>query len=322
MVAACGDEVQQDTGASGSGGAGTSDGSTSSSSSSSSSAAGGSGSGGGSTMKPSDCLSEHHFPVPPDYDPFEPVMGSHCKGTNHQDIAGVQKLVILGDSISQGTPPTPSNQFYRNVLADKLSAKFPDLVVEECAENGARMSDLAGQIDACFPGVEPLTTLVVMTMGGNDAVNWATNDLSQEEAEADAEVIAGELRDAVATLQDPAKFPAGSYFIFTNVYEYTDGTADLDSCPTAGLAGLSGTYYAGATALAKLQELYMEVAVDTQTDMVLMGEEFCGHGYNRDETNTCYVGPDAENWFDLTCIHPTPTGHGVIADLFELVVDE
>ena len=33
-------------------------------------------------------------------------------------------------------------------------------------------------------------------------------------------------------------------------------------------------------------------------------------------------GPDAELWFDLTCIHPNPTGHGVLSDLFLDVVNE
>ena len=42
----------------------------------------------------------------PDYDQFSPVIGSHCLGTNHQDIRGVQKLVFVGDSVTKGTPPT------------------------------------------------------------------------------------------------------------------------------------------------------------------------------------------------------------------------
>lgn len=184
------------------------------------------------------------------------------------------------------------------------------------------MDDLQGQLDQCFPGPEPKRSLVIMTMGGNDLSNWATNMLPEDEAIADAEVVANELRNAIGTLKDPAMFPAGAFFIFSNVYEYTDGTAELDSCPTASLIGLSGTYTQGANALAHLEELMMEIAVDTQTDMILMGEEFCGHGYRRDLQNTCYVGPDAENWFDISCIHPTPAGHEVIADLFELVVDE
>ncbi len=316
LVLACGDSVVEGTGAGTAAGGSTGDGAGTQSGTASG------GSGGSGALKPSDCLAEHRFPVAPNYDPYEPVMGSHCKGTNHQAIEGVEKLVFVGDSITQGTPPTSTAQFYRTVLAERLTAKFPGLEVVECADNGARMDDLQGQLDRCFPATEPLTTLVVMTMGGNDVAAWAGDKLPQTAAEAEAVAVASELRNAVGTLKDAAKFPAGAFFVFANVYEYTDGSGDLDACPTAGLAGLSGNYIEGATALARLQELMMEIAVDTQSDMVLMGEEFCGHGYKRDLQNTCYRGPDAENWFDFTCIHPTPTGHGVIADLFELVIDE
>jgi hypothetical protein len=38
----------------------------------------------------------------PDYDQFQPLVGSHCAGTNHQAISGVEKVVFLGDSITEG----------------------------------------------------------------------------------------------------------------------------------------------------------------------------------------------------------------------------
>ena len=70
-------------------------------------------------------------------------------------------------------------------------------------------------------------------------------------------------------------------------------------------------------------EQYMRIAVDTHTDMILMLEHFCGHGFHNDDPTTrCYRGPGTERWFDLTCIHPNPTGHQVIADMFMAVVNE
>ena len=70
-------------------------------------------------------------------------------------------------------------------------------------------------------------------------------------------------------------------------------------------------------------EQYMSVAVQTQSDMLFLLESFCGHGYKReDPTSVCYRGPDAELWFDISCIHPNPTGHQVIADMFMNVVLE
>jgi lysophospholipase L1-like esterase len=289
--------------------------------SSTGSAAGGMG-GGGATA--TTCFDDHHYPLQPDYAQFSPVIGSHCQGTNHQDITGVEKLVFLGDSITQGTPPTSSSEFYRTVLADQLGQTFSMLEVAECADNGARVDDLlASQIPSCFPGPEPLRTLVVITMGGNDIVEWPQNDYTQDQATADADAIAAEMRSAIEWFGDPQRFPAGVFVIFANVYEYTDGTGELDSCPTAGLIGLGGDYQVGAPALAHLSEQYMKIAVDTGTDMIFMLEQFCGHGYRRDnEMSSCYLGPDAEAWFDITCIHPTPAGHAALANMFAQVVTE
>jgi hypothetical protein len=70
-------------------------------------------------------------------------------------------------------------------------------------------------------------------------------------------------------------------------------------------------------------EQYLEIAVDTGTDMTFMLEEFCGHGFNADNPAApCYRGPGTEVWFDLTCIHPNPTGHARLAEMFQAVVDE
>lgn len=77
----------------------------------------------------------------------------------------------------------------------------------------------------------------------------------------------------------------------------------------------------------------MKDAVDTQSDFVFMEEHFCGHGYHAcDTTLQCYRGiqcsggqpvdPANDVWFDVTCIHPTPVGHGHIADYFTATIDE
>jgi len=67
----------------------------------------------------------------------------------------------------------------------------------------------------------------------------------------------------------------------------------------------------------------MKTAVDTGTDMILLLEHFCGHGYRNDDPEApCYLGPDAPRWFDLTCIHPNPAGHQELANMFQAVVDE
>lgn len=161
-----------------------------------------------------------------------------------------------------------------------------------------------------------------MTMGGNDISNWAKNKMSTAEATVAADAAAKLLRDAIDWMKAPGRFPKGVYVVFANVYEYTDATGDLLSCPQAILGGMTGNWPEGAPAVVHFQEEFMKVATDTKTDMIFLLEHFCGHGYRRnDPTGQCYRGPGAELWFDATCIHPNPKGHEHIADLFMKVID-
>ena len=113
------------------------------------------------------------------------------------------------------------------------------------------------------------------------------------------------------------------YNVYVTTSEYTDATGDVDSCPAAPFAGMEGNWIEGAPAVIHLHERYMEMAVRHQTDLVFLLEAFCGHGYHHDDPESpCYRGPDAELWFDFTCIHPNPAGHAVIAEMFEAVVAE
>ena len=261
----------------------------------------------------------------PDYDQFHPTILPSCAGTHHQTISGVEKLVFFGDSVTEGTPPTPIWQYFRSILSVDLLQKYPGLEVADCAAWGARMDDLLegkGEVAKCFPNaVEPKKSLIVMTNGGNDISSWAKDKLSAADAIVQADKAIAYLRDALTWLKDPVRFPAGSYVVFTNVYEYTDTSGELDSCPTASLSGISGNWSEGAPAVVHFQEQLMKAAVDSRSDLVFLFETFCGHGYKRDDpTLQCYSGPNTDLWFDLTCIHPNPTGHAQIAKLFEEVI--
>jgi lysophospholipase L1-like esterase len=259
-----------------------------------------------------------------DYDKYHPTIDSTCSGTDHQEIDGVEKVVFLGDSITVGTPPTPASQYYQTVLTASLKQKFGDIETASCAEWGARNRDLLGkQIPKCFPGPEQKRTLVVMTSGGNDVAAWAKDKLPIDEASPKADAAVGELRDAVGWLKDPANFPNGSYVIFANVYEFTDLTANMDGCPVGAFGGFAGDWLAGAGVIVQMEQQYMQVAVDTKSDLVFLEEAFCGHGFHHaDKASQCYLADDAPVWFDLTCIHPTPDGHAQIAKLFLDVVNE
>jgi len=267
----------------------------------------------------------------PEYDQFGPVVGSHCSGTNHQDIQGVEKVVFLGDSITEGTPPTPSSQYFRNVLGDRLRERFgAEIEVANCADWGARTDDLLlpphEQVHTCFEDVEEARTLVVMTVGGNDMSSIAQDSLdgaTQEEAFAAVDASVQLLREAIDWLTDPVHFPNGVFVVTANVYEFTDGTGDLPACPGAGFAGFDEPWPEGRDVFLRMNEGIMRTAVETSTDMIFLMESFCGHGFHAGEPdNECFRGEDAETWFDFTCIHPTPTGHEQIANLFQDVIEE
>lgn len=295
----------------------------------------------------------------PDYDQFMPVLGSHCVGTNHQLIEDVERVVFLGDSITVGSRPTLPQQTYRALLGDMLrdqySLSYGDPVSEflwkapdpfsgeaaqttagdftSCAKWGARTDDLNGagnQLEACFPEDSlGLRTLVVMTMGGNDVSSLAQDAIAGvpiEELWATTEAFVALERQAVEWITEPGRFPNGVYVVFANIYEFTDGTADVMSCDVSGLAGFDQPVPNPAELTELIlwaNEQYMSIAVDTQTDMLFLLETFCGHGFgNEDPTSPCYRGPGTPRWFDLTCIHPNPEGHGVIADEFMSIVSE
>ncbi|MFO0632733.1 MAG: hypothetical protein U0168_07785 [Nannocystaceae bacterium] len=330
-------------------------GSSSSSSSDGGSSSTGGGEGGGIFEQ---CFGDQFVNAPnlgPDYDQFAPTIGSHCLGTDHQDITDIERVVFLGDSITVGTPPTLPAEVYRTELADVLTGSFslssPDLlwqlydifngttVVQDsgsfasCSKWGARTDDLLPpgyQIEDCFPPeTRDLRTLVIMTMGGND-ISSLTGDAIDGATE---EVLWQEIMDAVALqraavewLKDPANFPNGSYVVFANMYEFTDGTGEVMSCDVSGLAGFDQPIPAPdqlAEMVVWANEQYMSIAVDTDSDMIFLLESFCGHGFQADNPEApCYRGPGAEVWFDLTCIHPNPTGHDQIVEMFDAVISE
>lgn len=289
----------------------------------------------------------------PDYAQFGPVLGDHCSGTNHQQIADIERVVFLGDSVTVGSPPTAAAEVYRALLAKSLATAFgleaPSVAwnyynplsgeatlrdsgdFSSCARWGARADDLMvddQQLEDCFPESERgRHGLVLMTIGGNDLQKLRggfDEGRSLDELWADTRLMMSRVREAVAWLKDPVRFPKGNDVVFTNLYEYTDATGNVTSCPAAAAAGYSDVpdpEFKDMVIWA--MEEFMKIAVDHRADMVFLLESFCGHGYVRnDPAGVCYRGPNSELWFDATCIHPNPTGHSVIANLFLDVVLE
>ncbi|MFO7565849.1 MAG: SGNH/GDSL hydrolase family protein [Enhygromyxa sp.] len=282
-------------------------------------------------------------------------IGSHCQGTNHQDIQNIERVVFVGDSVTVGTPPTGAGDFYRSILADELSFMFdldaPSFLWEQanpldgkaavkesgdfasCAEWGARTDDFlrgGGQIPDCFATQDlQKTTLVITTMGGNDIAAIAKDAIegvSEEALWEDVEEMLDYMREAVHWLREPGRFPNGVFVVFANVYEFTDATADLLSCPAAGVAGFDKNPDDPEQLIEMMTYInseFAKLAAETETDMVFMFEGFCGHGFHADNPNTqCYRGPGNATWFDLTCIHPTADGHKALAQMFLETIDE
>jgi lysophospholipase L1-like esterase len=267
------------------------------------------------------------FPV---YDNFGVVAGRHCLGSDHQNIEGIERLVFLGDSITAGTPPTPSDEIWRTVFAEAMQARFgEDLEIADCSRFGARTDDYADeQIPTCFPAPSDKRTLVVGTMGGNDIFAAASTLLEGGGVESSLAVLDRAVRyqrEAMWWFRDNADlmFPNGVAVISANVYEFTDTTGDLSACPMADQLGFGGQADEVAFATGYLNAAWAEIAVETSTDVVFMQEEFCGHGFaSTDPEIPCYRGPEAAVYFDLTCIHPTPAGHGRLSEMFTAVVDD
>jgi lysophospholipase L1-like esterase len=162
-----------------------------------------------------------------------------------------------------------------------------------------------------------------MTVGGNDLFSLTRgfqDGKPVEELWAQTETFVAGVRAAVEGL-----VADGHQVVFTNLYEFTDGTGDTPSCPGAALAGFEEpiTDPALAEMVVQATEEYGRIAADTGTDLVFLLETFCGHGFHHDDPEArCYLGPDADLWFDFTCIHPNPDGHEQIADMFEAVITD
>lgn len=295
--------------------------------------------------------------APVDYDQFSPVINASCSGTNHQDIQDVERVVFIGDSITQGTPPTAIERRWRNQVAAAAVAawglappserwKGVDVIdgdaletfsgdFANCSQWGARTDDLLlpshYQLETCMPEADrSLRTLVMMTLGGNDIFSLLEDDnagVDEATLRATYDEALALMREGVEWLVEPGRFPNGVYVVFADTYDFTDpdGADDMARCDGARLIGMDDALRDPVIQdiLGRAQEEYVHIATDTQTDVVFLGEAFCGHGYDRDDaTSRCYRGADSELWLDLTCEHPSPEGHDALAELFEAVIAE
>jgi len=287
----------------------------------------------------------------------ELTIGTHCMGTDHQAISGVERVVFIGDSVTVGTPPTAADDWWRNRVADDLvdlwGLEAPGWDWENvslwdgtvyttesgdfscCAKWGARTDDLMlephQQIQTCIPeDARNQMNLVLMTIGGNDLFNLLEeirDGVDPAESEAQWQGAIEDLQDAVHYLKGSDDFPGGIHLVVANIFDVTDETGALDiaECTGPEWIGLYDPLLDPLThdlAIA-WQEEVAALASETGSDLVFMGEHFCGHGYNyADATGRCYRGGVSEVWYDLTCMHPSAAGHEAISEMFMATILE
>jgi hypothetical protein len=235
----------------------------------------------GTTPEPTDpgpltaltCFGGQWGAEPPvDYDQFGLTMGSHCQGTDHQDIQGVERVVFVGDShhrrdaahahravvaqpaslialVRQFRPRLPQHRLARTPTSSTASTfEMFSGDFASCAKYGARTDDLLRdphrQLETCIPEEErDKVTLVVMSIGGNDIYSacWRTAT-----AGVDDETLQPSTRRDAATpscatpsewLVEPGRFPNGVYVVMADTYDFTDpdGADDMAECPGAEL---------------------------------------------------------------------------------------
>jgi hypothetical protein len=201
-----------------------------------------------------------------------------------------------------------------------------------CAKWGARTDDLIEdhrQIEDCIPeGQRGRRHRVILTVGGNDIASITQDGTAGVALDAlwlETQMFVARMREAAEWFRVEGRFPNGVYVVFANLYEFTDATGDITSCPGAAVAGYEpwDDPAAQRAMVVWANEHYLSIAVDTASDMVLMLEQFCGHGFhNEDPASMCYRGPGTPRWFDDTCTHPNPDGHAATAQLFDQVIAE
>ena len=280
-------------------------------------------SGGGGSTTYEQCYPGLVDALGVDYTAQGATIGSHCSGTDQQDISQVERVVFLGDSITAGSGAS-STTHYRALLGDKLEAQFgADIQIDNCSNGGAVNADLLdNQIPECFPEAEESNTLVIITSGGNDIVRTAINKPDFETGKTAVDDLVADMEDALDYFADDSNFPGGVSVVYANVYEYTDATGNLDSCSLAAVAGLTGQWDEGIDIYGYLESEYMRLAVERGFDVLFLEEMFCGHGWNREDSDGPCYEDRGELWMSSDCIRPNEAGHAAIADGFMSVVSE
>jgi lysophospholipase L1-like esterase len=156
-------------------------------------------------------------------------------------------------------------------------------------------------------------SIVVITIGGNDLQSAIL--FRQDPVGKLLDDAITNLRAVVTALQDPTDFPDGTSVYLMNVYDPSDGVAQIDDC----FFGMALPQF--VSALDVWFTRYVELGTELGFAVIDAHGRFHGHGfYFDDPENPFYDAADPTHWFD-DCIHPNDRGHHEIRRLFFEAID-
>ncbi len=226
------------------------------------------------------------------------------------------RLVVLGDSISDGVGASRSAWIYHALLAENDDEAYPteagtdlesltgaSVEVVDVSRGGARARDLSAQTGAVRRELSlPASghTVVVLTIGGND-LQTAVAGGNPTGALLDNAIR--DIRGMIEFFQDTDNFSDGASIYLANVYDPSDGEAQIPGC----FFGLHLPQLVAA--LDVWSERFMDLGMEMGFSVVDTLGAFHGHGHHNSNTmNPYYDADDPTKWFD-DCIHPNDRGH-------------
>jgi lysophospholipase L1-like esterase len=227
----------------------------------------------------------------------------------------VERVIFLGDSITASPYLTPP---WSDRIRDDLRGLFGGSVeFQNYAVGGSKTEDV---LEDQLPRIDTDSakkTLVMFTIGGNDALQVIGEDVATSLAHMEEKLE--NLRNILTWLFAPANFPGGVYVVYMNIYDPTDGEGDFTHC---GI-GMAYEDWPDVDELATtINGRYLELAMEFGADLLDGHGLFAGHGWNNNDAANPYYCHGCEptcpcpRWLDFTCIHPNSDGHEALAGFF------
>lgn len=235
-------------------------------------------------------------------------------------------FVNLGDSIAAGYGvaatlnyevllTTNDNDTYPDWKGKDFDTKFPGIQVSDHAFVGATSDHLEAQVGQ-VPINQGGSTLVVISIGGNDLMNSYQALLDPAQTKALANTVEKNVTKVVDHFKDTTKYPHPTYFVIFTIYDPTDGMADIPA--DADVISMCKSFKALAPLFGK--QVMANFAIYNGALITMAGKQqmlvgdnharFLGHAfYYSDKTSLFYDVADPTLWLQKDCIHPNERGH-------------